>query len=97
MEIGDVHFETWWNALSQECRDNILQLIPTMGPDQRTIFSGRRWHELQAEWPIGQCQLCCRTRRPSAVLSCRETSSMATFLSARGVMTFEEPTGCGNG
>ena len=46
MEIGDVHFETWWNALSQECRDNILQLIPTMGSDQRTIFSGRRWHEL---------------------------------------------------
>jgi hypothetical protein len=45
---ADVRYEAWWNGLSQELRINVLQLIPTMGADQQTIFSGRLWHELHA-------------------------------------------------
>jgi len=44
----DVRYETWWNALSREFRIKVLQLIPTMGTDQRAMFSSRLWHELHA-------------------------------------------------
>ncbi len=46
--LRDVRYETWWNRLSSELRMNALYLIPTMAADQRTVFSGRLWHELHA-------------------------------------------------
>ena len=45
----DVRYETWWNALSQELRINVLELIPTTRGD-RAILSGRLWHELPYAW-----------------------------------------------
>lgn len=44
----DVLYETWWNGLTPELRGDVLQLIPTMGIDQREIFARRLWHELHA-------------------------------------------------
>jgi hypothetical protein len=47
--LEDVHYETWWNALSQELRINVLELIPTTRGD-RAILSGRLWSELPYSW-----------------------------------------------
>ena len=65
MGEGDVRYQAWWNGLTKDLRAGILKLIPTMGAEQREVFSQRLWHELH-DWLRGEVRQVCGMNNDSA-------------------------------